>query len=125
MVDRPGNGRCRIGNGISAVRGGRDEFPGQALLIGGDMGEIIKIAAIGLDLWAPVVVIICPACPNRGNTRTALVGGGARTASAAPPASGRSEDILYRKILFVDVIAFPQANPPTSSALSRIVFSVT
>ena len=46
LVGRPGNGRRGIGNDIGAVGGAGDEFVGQTILIEGDMGKIIEIAAI-------------------------------------------------------------------------------
>src|ERR1700722_7813571 len=70
------------------------------------MGEIIEIAAVGLELRAPVVVVVRSTGPDSRNARAALVSCGAGAAAAASPAAGGSKDILDRKILFVDIVAF-------------------
>src|ERR1700734_2526909 len=69
------------------------------------MLEIIKIASGNICFWPPAVFIVYPAGPDCGDPRTALIGGGCRTAATSPAAAGAAQNVLYCKILFVDIIA--------------------
>jgi len=108
LIIGPGDGRRGIRRGVRAVRGGWDEFGGQALLVGCDVGEIIEVAAVGFVFWPPVIVVVSSPGPHRSNPRAALVRRGTGAASTASSAAGRAQDILDRKILFVDVVALSE-----------------
>src|SRR5579862_1868602 len=71
------------------------------------MLAVVKIAAVGISFGAPVIPVVCPASPNRRYARAQLVGRSSPAATAT--ASARvTEYILYRKILFVDVVCLSQ-----------------
>ena len=114
LIRGPGDGCGGIGDGVGAVGEAGNELFDEALLVEGDVGEVVEVAAVGFDLRSPVVVVVDAACPYGSDSGAALVSGCAGAAAAASAAAGGTQDVLDGKVLLVDVVALAEGGDAES-----------